>query len=44
MTVRAADLNSELQGPELGEAVRKARIAAIAAVLEAAKAPSGSPD
>lgn len=44
MTVRAADLNSELQGPELGEALRRARVAAIAAVLEAAKTPGGSTD
>jgi tRNA nucleotidyltransferase (CCA-adding enzyme) len=31
MAVRASDLPGELQGPELGEALRKARIAAIAA-------------
>ena len=30
MSVRAADLPGELQGPELGEALRKARIVAIA--------------
>jgi len=44
MTVRAADLNSELQGSELGEALRRARIAAIASALEAAKTPGGSTD
>jgi tRNA nucleotidyltransferase (CCA-adding enzyme) len=31
LAVRAADLPGELQGPELGEALRRARIAAIAA-------------
>ncbi|GAB3368644.1 multifunctional CCA addition/repair protein [Lysobacter rhizosphaerae] len=31
MAVRASDLPGELQGPELGEALRKARIAAVAA-------------
>lgn len=31
MAVRVADLPGELQGPQLGEALRKARIAAIAA-------------
>ncbi|GAB3379874.1 multifunctional CCA addition/repair protein [Lysobacter fragariae] len=32
MAVKASDLGSDLQGPELGEALRRARIAAIAAV------------
>jgi tRNA nucleotidyltransferase (CCA-adding enzyme) len=40
LAVRAAELAGELQGPELGEALRRARIAAIAAVLDAAKASS----
>jgi len=31
LAVRASDLPGELQGPELGEALRKARIAAVAA-------------
>jgi tRNA nucleotidyltransferase (CCA-adding enzyme) len=35
LTVRAAELSGELQGPELGEALRRARIAAIASVLPA---------
>ncbi|GAB3358936.1 multifunctional CCA addition/repair protein [Lysobacter tyrosinilyticus] len=36
IAVRAADLGSDLQGPELGEALRRARIVAIASVLDAA--------
>ena len=42
LAVRAADLNGELQGPELGEALRRARIAAISSVLENARTAGDS--